>query len=111
MNSQAIQINIDENRKYISMLLFFWVLGLFFLYIYFINSSVLDTIARQQNDKNIANLSSNIGILENEYMNARAGLNIDVARGLGFKDDFSKVHFSSENSNVAGTISLRGDEI
>ena len=111
MRSQTLRINIEEYGKYTSALLMFFVLCLSGLYIFLINSSVLSTMTRRQNDRNISIISSNVGVLENDYMNLRSRLDIDVAKELGFRDDFSKIHFSSENSSVAGSISLRSDEI
>ncbi|MBI3632863.1 MAG: hypothetical protein HY226_01070 [Candidatus Vogelbacteria bacterium] len=111
MNLRKLQRYLEEYAKYISIMLMSFVVTLSVLYIYFINLSVLDTMTRQQNDRLISVASSDIGILENDYINLRDSLNLGVAKTMGFNDDFSKIHFSSENSNVAGSISLRGNEI
>jgi hypothetical protein len=82
-----------------------------FSYIYLINDSVINTVAREQNNKAIALISAEIGTMENSYISLRSDINIDLARSLGFDDNYSNVHFSSENGGVAGSLSLLGNEI
>ena len=102
---------IDNVQKYSSMVLLFCISILALSYVYFINSSVLNTVTREQNNKEISQMIARISSLENSYINLKSNINIDMAYTLGFRDDFSRVHFSSENTNVAGNISLRGNEI
>ncbi len=111
MNSYITKYNIEENIKYMTIVLVFCTALLSFLYIYFINSSVLNAVAREQSNKEIASLVIKISGLENSYMAIKSELSIDKAHSLGFQDDYSKVHFSSESPNVAGNLSLRGNEI
>ncbi|MBI3632467.1 MAG: hypothetical protein HY225_03400 [Candidatus Vogelbacteria bacterium] len=111
MNYQTFKLYIEEYNRYISGILIFLILTLSVSYIYLINSSILNTVAREQNDKQISLMASDIAELENSYMNTRASLSIDMAKTLGFSDDFKKVHFSSETPNVTGSLTLLRDEI
>ncbi|MDO8493692.1 MAG: hypothetical protein Q7S19_04085 [bacterium] len=111
MNSYIEKYNTEDIQRYLSVVLVFSAIALSLFYIYLINSSILNTMSREQNNRQIAEVSAKLSGLENSYMARKSDLNIDMARTLGFKDDFSKVHFSSESPNVAGNLSLLGDEI
>ncbi len=111
MESYFTKYDIENIQKQMTMLLAFSILLLSASYIYFINSSVMNAVAREQDDRQIAELTGAVSRLENSYMDVKSGLNIDKAYALGFKDDYSKVHFSSERPNVAGNLSLLGNEI
>ena len=111
MDSHLSEYFIEEIRKSLSMILVFCIAILALFYVYFINSSVLNTVAREQDNKEILRVMARISWLENSYIGLKSGMNIDLARSLGFRDDFSQVHFSSESTNVAGNISFLGNEI
>ena len=111
MNIYLSRYDIEDLQKYLSTVLAFFALMLIFSYLYFINSSVLNTVVREQNNKEISQTVLKISNLENKYIVLKSEMNIDMARSLGFKDDFSRVHFSSENTNVTGRLSLLGNEI
>jgi hypothetical protein len=111
MDSYLAKNNIENLQKYLSIVLAVFAIALSFSYIYLVNSSVLNTVTREQNNKDISQLVIKISTLENSYMAKKSDLNIDKAYSLGFKDDFSKVHFSSENKNIGGNLSLLGNEI
>lgn len=111
MDSYLTKYNIEDIQKYSTIVLAIFAVLLTFSYIYLVNSSVLNTVAREQNNKEISQMVIKISTLENSYMAKKSDLNIDMAYTLGFKDDFSKVHFSSENKNIGGNLSLLGNEI
>jgi len=98
-------------QKYLSAVLLFFAVFLCFSYIYMVNSLVFDAVTKQRNDREILRLTAEIGLLENAYFKKNSEINIDMARSLGFKDDFSKVHFSSENTRMTGNVSLLDNEI
>ncbi len=102
---------IDWTEKYLSIVLVFCILALSLSYIYFIKSSVFNTIARGQDNKEASRLLIERSRLEDSYIALKSNINLDMAHSFGFKDDFSKVHFSSESTNVAGNLSLLGNEI
>ncbi len=111
MNSYLSKKNIENIQQYIPIILAIFAVWLSFSYIYFINSSVLNTVTREQNNREIAKITTKLSSLENRYMARKSDLNMDMAHSLGFKDDFSKVHFSSEDINVSGNLSLISNEI
>lgn len=111
MNSYISQNYIDDIHRYLGPVLAFSVVLLLISYVYFLNSSVLNAMTREFDNKQIAQLALNLSDLENKYIALKSGINIDMARYLGFSDDFNRVHFSSESTNVAGNLSLLGNEI
>lgn len=111
MNNYLSKYYIEDIQWYFSLVLVFCALVLSIFYIYLINSSVLNTVAREQNNKQISQMVIKLSSLENSYIARKRDLNIDMARSLGFEDDFSRVHFTGENTNTSGKLSLLGDEI
>lgn len=111
MNNFLSKYYTEDTRKYLFIVLAFSALLLSVNYMYLIKSSIMNAVVREQNDKEISQLVIKISGLENKYMAKKSDLNIDMAYSLGFKDDFSKVHFSSEDVNIGGNLSLLGDEI
>ncbi len=111
MNSYLTEYYIEDIQKYLSLVLSFFAVGISLFYLYLINSSVLNAMVREQNDREISGITVKISALENNYITRKSDLNIDMAHSLGFRDDFSKVHFSNESPNVSGSLSLLGNEI
>ncbi len=110
MESYVEQYDMEKKREYISIFLIISVVALCFSYFYFIYLSVLNTVARQQDDAQIAQMTSKISGLENSYMAKKSDINIEMAYSLGFQDDFDKVHFSNEKTITSGNLSLVGNE-
>ena len=111
MNIEAIKYQYINIQKYLSIILIFLIVLSLCSYIYIINSTILNTVARQQDNREAARISSQISKLEYTYISLRGGINIDLAKSMGFEDNFSQVHFSNENQNVAGRLTLLGNEI
>jgi len=59
---------------------------LFLLYAYFVNQTIINVVAREKIEKDIADVSGEIGDTEFDYMTLRNNLTLDVAYAKGFKD-------------------------
>ncbi len=78
-----------KNTKYSGMI-FFSLLGvlamLVSVYVYFVNQTVWNVASRQTLENKLADLHSDIGKLESEYMSKKQAVNIADARKMGFKE-------------------------
>ncbi len=68
----------------------FWVLAvaiviLASLYVYLVNKTVHNVVARQTTEVEISKLSTTLSELEFKYITAKAGVNMELASNLGFK--------------------------
>ena len=62
------------------------IVSLLVLYVYFVNQTIWNIVARQDMTKSINNTSSDVATLEASYMALSSSLTIDHAYTLGFKD-------------------------
>lgn len=62
------------------------IVSLLVLYVYFVNQTVWNIVARQDMTKTINDTSSDVATLEASYMSLSSSLTIDHAYTLGFKD-------------------------
>jgi len=76
-----------------------WVLSLlavlaavFVLYIYFVTSSVVQVVMRQELDKEITETKANISELEVAYMNAQHMVSAEIASREGYVEVEKKVY-------------------
>ena len=64
------------------------------LYIYFINATVHNVVARQNLEDQSSGLTLTIGSEEFQYINSRNTINLDLAYSLGFKETKVKSYIS-----------------
>jgi len=79
--------------------------GLLLVYIYLANSSIIKLVEKRNEENIIKTVSSQLAFLEGDYMRLMAGLNMDLAKRLGF-ESVSKVEFVP-GRNVNQGLSLR----
>ena len=99
-----------KQTPYITAPKIFWTLSsvlmlLVLTYGYMLNATILNVVARQKSQNDIASLSSDIGNLETSYIALQNNVNIDLAYSMGFKD-VSNPQFLYRNSSAIG-LSLR----
>ena len=73
------------------------LLSLFVMYGVLINKTIMNVVARQNSEKEIASLSSTVGDLEFQYMNLKSGITLELAHAKGFEDVVPS-HFLSRAS-------------
>ncbi|KND47866.1 MAG: hypothetical protein AB201_03060 [Parcubacteria bacterium C7867-006] len=103
MKEKILQLN---NEKTI-----FWaVLGALFLcigfYMYFINATVHNVVARQNLESEASNLTLKIGNQEFQYITSRNNVTMQLALSMGFKEVTAKT-FISKNSNKQVSFATR----
>ncbi len=84
----------------------FWsILGAIFLafgfYIFFINATIHNTVARQNFEAEISALTLQIGSKEFEYISKRNNVTLALAHGMGFKEAKVTAYVSNKPSSVA----------
>ena len=91
----------------------FWSLGAFLLfssilYVYFVNQTILNIVARENLEGDIVALNSEISEMEFEYISQKNAITLVYAYSLGFKDA-NNVKFASRKLAGQG-LSLRSDQ-
>ena len=99
-----IRTNTYANKFMLSNgAMFFVALGIFvsifFLYVYLVNRTVVNVVARQNAERNISALSASVGDLESKYMAEKNGITLQLALAKGFKEDPATTFIGS---NTAG---------
>lgn len=84
----------------------FWsVMGTLLLsfgfYIYFINATIHNTIARQNFEAEISSLILKVGSKEFEYISKRNNVTLALAHSMGFKEAKVTAYISRKPSSVA----------
>jgi len=101
MRTATAQINIG--RLYSTKTLFFVfsaiLVSLFFSYVYLVNATVKNIVARERIEKTISETTSNIAELEVKYMSLKNSVTLEVARAKGFADA-SPTRFLTRNEKT-----------
>lgn len=82
--------------------LFFIVLGFlistFVMYVFLVNKTIMNVVAREKVEKNISSLSTSIGELEFKYISLKNKVTLELAHSKGFSD-VSPTRFIARNGN------------
>ena len=96
MVEKVLQLNREKT-------IFWTLLGILFLcagfYMYFINTTIHNTVSRQNLEKEASQLTLKIGSEEFKYITMRNGITLGLAYSLGFKDVEAKTFISRNNSS------------
>lgn len=88
MKAKAIALPITQ--KISTKALFFIVLATllftFFSYIYLVNKTIMNVVAREKIENNISSLSTTIGTLEFKYITLKNAVTLDLAYTKGFEE-------------------------
>ncbi len=103
--TEAILEKLNHREKTI-----FWsLLGVIFLlsgmYIYFINATIHNVVARQTFEKQASALTVSIGSEEFQYITLENAITLPLAYSLGFKDVTNKTFISEEGLNQVSFLS------
>lgn len=107
MKNAAIVIHTIERTSQV----IFWTMaaGIFILassYMYFVNKTVWNVVARQAAESQIVALNSDLSTTEFDYINSRASVTMELAETLGFKSADNQTLFVTRES-AAKNIALR----
>lgn len=72
------------------------------LYMYFVNKTVWNVVARQQTESSIVSLNSELSDMEFKYITAKSNITMDMAQRLGFQPAEHTIFVDrTSGSNVA----------
>lgn len=75
----------------------------FILYMFFVNGAVLNVVAREEVENELASLNAKVSELEFEYISLRNSITIDYAYNRGFKEVEESV-FAERPGNTSLTL-------
>jgi len=101
MSTSHKTIILEEKGIFWSMT--FVVFVLLGLYLYFVSTSVINVLMREEYAASISKLHSEISIIETQYVNQRVSINMALAEELGFHE-VKNSHFVIRS---AGSLTLR----
>lgn len=97
----TIAIYKDEKTWFFSALVLLAIS--FLLYIYFLTSSVVEVVIREQIEHKIVEAGSSVSTLEAEYIEAQHSVSRDIATHEGFNEVANKTFIT----RTEGTLVLR----
>lgn len=83
------------------------VILMIFAYIYFVNAIVWHVASRQETEKKLSDLTTQMASLEAVYVGLTSNINIDHAYTLGFKDISSAETQFVKRSATLGALPMR----
>ncbi|MFT5037144.1 MAG: uncharacterized membrane-anchored protein YitT (DUF2179 family) [Candidatus Azotimanducaceae bacterium] len=100
MNIQAICTqNTQRDRLYVAFA-FSVLLSLFALYMYFVSASVVHVVMREESQRKISTLHSEISSLEAKYIKAQHSVSSDIAKLSGYVSATEKVFIGREDDTL-----------
>jgi len=101
MKAKILQLNREK-------FIFRALVGILFIcasfYMYFINATVRNTIARQNLENESAQVALSIGNKEFDYITQRAAVTLSLAYSLGFKDVALKTFVSKKSTTLVSYL-------
>ena len=80
------KVNRQHYIAYATIVSFLLIVAMLISYAYLINKAVLNVVAREKAESQIATLNSHVGDLEYKEMTLQSTLTLDLAHSLGFTD-------------------------
>lgn len=80
------------------------------VYVYFVNSSIIQMAIREENEESISIAETEISVLVSEYITLSGDIDMDLATAMGFVDAREEATFA-QREDGATTLSLARDEI
>ncbi len=102
MTEKVLQIN---NEKTIFWSILALLLLSFGFYMYFINATVHNVVARQNLEAEASNLTLTIGNQEFQYITSRNNVTLALAHSMGFKDVSEKTFISRDGGKQVSLLS------
>jgi len=100
MKKYAAQPHSFERRFFIVLVSV--AVFLFGLYIFFVSSSIVNVLVREEIELEIAQLHSQIGEIESTYIVQKDAISLDLAYSLGFIDATSKIFITRKTLSKVG---------
>ncbi len=105
-----IRTNTHAQRFIPSNIVMFYVtlavlVSMFFLYVYMVNKTVMNVVARQNTEKGISSLSASVGDLESKYMAEKSSITLQLALAKGFQEDPNTTFIGSALNKPGNALS------
>jgi hypothetical protein len=78
-------------------------------YMYCVNATIHNVVARQNIETESSQLTLSIGSQEFKYIGMRNGINIQLAYSLGFKDVANKTYISAVSATPSHVVAFRNN--
>ena len=108
MTTKALHLHNIEQK--IIWLLMSGILVMSFLYIYFVNSSIIYTAIREENKETIGLIQTEVSALVSDYITLSGTVDLVLASELGFVDASKKASFALRGGETV-TLTLLNNEI
>lgn len=99
MNQRSYKAVCVNERKWV-LSLFVVLLSVAFLYMYFVTTSVVQVVMRQEIERDITDVSARISELESEYIKAQHEISADIASHEGYLEIEEKIFISRTPSTL-----------
>ena len=100
MSTKALHTQtLQQNRLYV-IAAFSLLLSLIALYMYFVSASVVHVVLRQESQRSISSLHSEISALESEYIKAQHSVSSEIAQRNGYVVASEKIFIGREESTL-----------
>ncbi len=86
-------------QKYLVLCAFSLLIVFLLAYGYFLNRAVMNVVKRTQLSKQIVDLNSHVGQLENQSFTLKSGITLDLATSLGFLPVNNPIYISRTPSS------------
>lgn len=85
--TQYVKTKIETIEQPVTAWVFLGMLAfLACAYLYFVNGAVSYIVSAKDTQEMISQLSSSVGSLENEYLAAKSGIDMEYANSIGFSE-------------------------
>lgn len=105
MKRRRTTLHINEKKWVLSLSAA--LLSVISLYMYFVTSSVVQVVMRQETEREITELNTHIGELESQYIEAQHTISKDIANHEGYVEVEDKIFVSRTPSTLV--LSTRSD--
>lgn len=95
-----------ERQLCLSLIVVF--VALLGLYVYFVGKSIVNVVVREEIELQIAEVNSNLSLLELDYITKKDAINMQLARARGFKA-ISKKTFVNRGTLVGRSLTQRNE--
>ncbi|HYC82934.1 MAG TPA: hypothetical protein VEB60_00085 [Candidatus Paceibacterota bacterium] len=86
MNSLAKTYRLDVIEEKAVWASFAMIVLLVISYLYLVNSSVFNIMARREAEEKISSLGTQVALLESQYIELSSRIDMDLARQFGFRE-------------------------
>ena len=103
--TKALAVPMSKLQAMSTKKLFFVLLTalilMFASYVYLVNKTIMNVVARERTEKTLSKLSTTIGGLEFKYITLKNNITLELAHAKGFQDSTNTTFLAKNASNVS----------